>query len=81
MIACAAVSAVTLSAAVWRRNTGMPVVGIGLVGAEPAVGLDHRVVRAAVAVRAHRAEPGERRVDEVVVTGAQVARSRGRDGR
>ena len=45
---------------------------IGLVGAEPAVGLDHRVVGRLAGVRADRAEPGQRHVDEVVVTGAQV---------
>ena len=72
VIACAAYSAVTLSAAVWRRNTGHAVGGIGLVRGEAAVGLDHGVVRAAIAVRAGRAEPGERHVDDVGVDRANV---------
>ena len=72
VIAWLAYSAVTLSAAVCRRNTGTPVVGIGLVGGEPAVGLDHGVVGAAVAVRTLGAEPGERRVDDVGVDGPDV---------
>ena len=78
VIACAAYSAVTLSAAVWRRNTGYAVVGIGLVRGEAGVRLDHGVVRAAVAVRADRAEPGERHVHDVRVDRARRRRSRGR---
>ena len=35
VIACAAYSAVTLSAAVWRRNTGMPSAGSAWFAARP----------------------------------------------
>ena len=51
---------------------------VGLVDREPAVGLDHGVVRAAVAVRALGPEPGERRVDDVGVQRAAPRRSRAR---
>ena len=54
------------------------VVGIGLVGGEAAVRLDHGVVRAAIAVRADRAEPGERHVDDVGVDRRARRRSRAR---
>ena len=48
------------------------VVGIGLVRGEAAVRLDHGVVGAAIAVRAGRAEPGERHVHDVGVDRAHV---------
>ena len=80
VMAWTAVSAVTLSAAVWRRKTGRAV-GSGLGVGQPGVGLDHGVVGRLAGVGTGRAEARERHVDELGVAPPAGRRSRGRPGR
>ena len=54
------------------QEFGVFVVGAGLAGGHSRVGLDHRVVDAAVAVGAFRAEAGQVGVDDVRVDGRHV---------
>ena len=77
----AGVEGADLVGPVLAQEGGRSAVGVGLVGREAAVGLDGRVVGAAVAVGPDRAVPGDRGVDDIGVDGPHGVVAEARGGR